>query len=559
MSYLKPDDNRLLFLPLGGSGEIGMNLNLYGHRGRWLMVDCGMSFADPGTPGIDLIFPDIGFIDEERDTLAAMVLTHGHEDHIGAVAHLWPRLRCPVYATPFTAALVREKLAEAGLADQVTLHEVTPGQRLDIGPFGVTYIPLAHSIAEGHGLAIETGQGTLFHTGDWKLDETPLIGPACPSAPLKALGDKGVLSLVIDSTNVFNAKTSGSEAGVRDALDRLVGGLTGRVVITTFASNVARLATIGAVAKAHDRHLVLMGRSMHRVLKAARETGYLADFPPLVDEEDAASLPPEKLLIACTGCQGEPRAALARIARDEHRHVHLSPGDTVIFSSKIIPGNETTLGSLFNMLALRDIDVITEKDAPIHVSGHPGREDLERMFAWIRPKTAIPVHGEARHLRRHAQFASELGVAHALAPRNGQIIDIRSDGLEVVDEAPHGRLALDGRRIVPLDHDSLVERRRLMVQGLVIVSLVIADDGALAAEPGLSLHGLPTPHGADTLIDSLIDETEQALDRMDPSGRLSDGRVEEAARIAIRRFCRRDLGKNPVVDVLICRQEDIEF
>jgi ribonuclease J len=558
MAYMKPDDNRLLFLPIGGSGEIGMNLNLYGHKGKWLMVDCGMSFADNHLPGVDLIFPDPVFIEDEQDDLVGLVLTHGHEDHIGAVPYLWSRFQCPVYATPFTAELVEDKLKEAGLFDQVELHIVDALETLELGPFKVRYVPLAHSIAEGHGLAIETSKGTIFHTGDWKLDDRPLIGPACPSPVLSELGDKGVLALVGDSTNVFNPSESGSEAAVRESLKELVAGMKNRVVITTFASNVARLETIGEVAKATGRRLVLLGRSMERVYKAAKATGYLADFPPLVDEEDADYLPKDEVLIACTGCQGEPRAAISRIARDDHKNLQLSPGDNVVFSSKIIPGNEIVLGQLFNQLAIKNINVVTEKDAFIHVSGHPGRAELKRMYEWTKPFSVIPVHGEARHLQRHAAYARELGIKHTIVPKNGDIIEISKKGLKLVDEAPVGRLALDGTEIVSVADEAIADRRRASVNGFVTVSVVFDRDGTLAAEPLIAIVGLPKQDD-DVFYDGMLDAIEDGLERMAKPSRLSDTMVEDVIRIAVRRFCRREIGKNPGVASLINRRGELEF
>lgn len=558
MPYMKPDDQRLLFVPIGGSGEIGMNLNLYGHRGKWLMVDCGMSFADNHLPGVDLIFPDPEFVEDEQEDLIGLVLTHGHEDHIGAVPYLWSRFQCPIYATPFTAALVEDKLREAGLLDQVELHVVDALEVIELGPFSVRYIPLAHSIAEGHGLAITTSKGTLFHTGDWKLDDRPLIGPACPSPVLTELGEKGVLALIGDSTNVFNESESGSEAAVRESLKELVAGLKNRVVITTFASNVARLETIGEVAKATGRRLVLLGRSMERIVKAAKSTGYLTDFPPLVDEEDADYLPKDEVLIACTGCQGEPRAAIARIARDDHKHLQLSPDDNVIFSSKIIPGNELVLGQLFNTLASKHINVITEKDAFVHVSGHPGRAELRKMYGWVKPQCVIPVHGEARHLQRHAALAREIGIKHTIVPKNGDIIQISTKGLKLIDEVPVGRLALDGTEIVSVADEAIADRRRAAVQGFVTVSLVFDDDGALAAEPLLAILGLPRGDD-DVFYDGMLDAIETGIERMPSAARQSDTLVEEAVRIATRRFCRREIGKNPGVASLINRRSELEF
>ncbi len=522
------------------------------------MVDCGMSFADDHFPGVDLVFPDPSFIASEKDQLLGLVVTHGHEDHIGAIPYIWDRFECPIYVTAFTAALVRDKLQEAGLTDRVELHVVKADEAFKLGSFEITYLALAHSIAEGHGLVIKTGKGTLFHTGDWKLDDNPLIGPVCPSAKLKALGEGGVLALVGDSTNVFNLGESGSELAVRDSLIALCKEMTGRIIITTFASNVARLDTVGEVARQTGRHLVLLGRSMQRISKAAMETGYLSNFPPMMNEEDAAHIPRDKVLIVCTGCQGESRAALSRIARDEHRHLTLSEGDNVIFSSKIIPGNELTLGQLFNTLAANKINVITEKDEFVHVSGHPAQAELAKMYEWTRPKVAIPVHGEARHLLKHAAFARAQGVKHALAPKNGDVIEITSEGAFVVDEAPVGRLILDGDVVTEAGNFAVTERRRASQQGFVTVSLIIADDGVVSAEPQLAILGLPAKI-PELLYDTLLDAVEGAIERMSSKKRQDNNSVEETVRVAIRRICRSSIGKNPGVGVLITRQDEIEF
>lgn len=554
MPYMKKSDDRLLFLPLGGSGEIGMNLNLYAHKGKWLMVDCGMSFADDHFPGVDLVFPDPVFIEREKNQLLGLVVTHGHEDHIGAIPHIWRRFECPIYATPFTAALIEDKLSEYGLLDEVELHIVERDGPFELGGFTITYLALAHSTAEGHGLIIETSVGTVFHTGDWKLDANPLIGPVCPSDKLKALGNKGVLAMVGDSTNVFNPDNAGSELAVRDSLIEMCQNLTGRIVITTFASNVARLDTAGEVARATGRHIVLLGRSMQRITKAAKATGYLKNFPEVLDEEDASHIPKDKLLILCTGCQGENRAALARIAREEHKHLTLAADDTVIFSSKIIPGNELVLGQLFNTLVTKNIKVITEKDAFVHVSGHPGQADLKDMYGWIKPAIAIPVHGEARHLIAHAKLAQTVGIKHTLVPANGDIIEISKDGVRKVDEAPVGRMILDGGQVIPADSPSMADRRRAAQQGFITASIVVDDNGHLAAEPQLAIMGLPAPN-PEIFYDRVLDLCELALDRMASKKRLNDDMVEEVVRVSIRRHCRAELGKNPGVAVLISRLE----
>ena len=509
-----------------------------------------MSFAGEWLPGVDLMFPDPCFIEREKASLLGLVVTHGHEDHIGAIPYLWERFECPIYATPFTAALIEDKLKEAGLEERVDIQIVTDNQRFDLGPFSVTYVALAHSIAEGHGLLIETDTGRVFHTGDWKLDPTPLIGPSCPSDRLKAIGDEGVLALIGDSTNVFTPENAGSEQKVRERLIDICDQQEGRVIITTFASNVARLDTVGEVAKATGRHLVLLGRSMQRISKAARETGYLQNLPPVLDEEDAAHLPRERLLICCTGCQGESRAALARIARDDHKHLSLTAGDTVIFSSKIIPGNELTLGALFNTLSEANINVITEKDDFVHVSGHPGQADLKDMYEWIRPQLAVPVHGEHRHLSKHAQLAREYGVNQALVPHNGDVIAIDNTGISIVDEVPCGRLILDGSQVIDANDVSVADRRRVSYQGMVTISLVLDDEGDLLCDPSLSILGVAARH-PDLFYDNLLDVCESALDQLPRKGKTSEDTVREKVRIAARRHLRTETGKNPGVAVLV--------
>jgi len=556
MTNMLWNDDDLLFCPLGGSGEIGMNMNLFHCQGQWLMVDCGMTFGEDGLPGVDLVFPDPAFIEQRRDALVALVLTHGHEDHIGAVPYLWRRLRCPIYATPFTAELVRGKLEEAGLAKEVDLRVVPVGGSLEIGCFKVAYVPLAHSIPEGHGLRIDTPQGTIFHTGDWKLDLEPQIGDPSTPSQLAEIGESGVLAMTGDSTNVFNAAESGSEQAVRDSLMDLVGSLSGRIVVTTFASNVARLKTVGEVAEAHGRTIVLAGRSMRRVVEAARNTGYLPDWPRTVAEDEADRLDPDETLILCTGAQGEPRAALSRVASGDHRSISLEAGDSVIFSSKIIPGNELSIARLMNKLALMDVDVITERDAFVHVSGHPGRAELKRMYEWIRPEIAIPVHGEARHLRHHARFARSLGVRQALAPRNGDIIRLAPGPVEVVDRAPAGRLVLDGAYILPLDNEALAARRRILVNGFAAVVVLADETGELAGEPEIIVHGIPALEAGGETEAALVTEIERAVRRMPARDRAHDSDLAENVRVQTRRFLRRHSDKNPVVDVRVVRLEE---
>ncbi len=550
--------DELVFLPLGGSGEIGMNLNLYGYGPeedrRWIIVDLGVTFGDDRTPGIDLIMPDPAFIEERRDELLGIVLTHAHEDHIGAVARLWPRLRCPVYATPFTAAMVRGKLIEAGIESQVPMHVIPLGHRFDLGPFDIELVTLTHSILEPNALAIRTPLGLVLHTGDWKIDRDPVVGDDIDEARLRAIGDEGVRAIVCDSTNVFTPGTSGSEADVAASLIELLKQCEGRVAITTFASNVARLESIIRAGEAVGRHPVLVGRSMYRVVAAAREAGYLHDLPPILDEDDAGYLPRDKVLYICTGSQGEPRAALARIAEDSHPHIVLEKGDTVVFSSRIIPGNETSIFDLQNQLAERGVRVITEKDHFVHVSGHPCRDELALMYQWIRPEVAVPVHGEARHLAEHAALARELQVPEQVIVRNGLIVRLAPGPAEIVDEAPSGRIYLDGDVLTDQDEGAVQERRRLAFAGSVFVSLVLDGKGDVRGEPQVRLMGLPEEDSNGVPFeDRALDAVDEALDRLPRKRRGDDSAVAEFLRRAVRGALRREWGKKPQVAVVVTR------
>lgn len=546
------DPAALTFLPLGGAGEIGMNLNLYGLDGKWLMVDLGIAFADDTMPGIDILTPDPSWIADRAEDLLALVLTHAHEDHLGAVAHLWPELECPVYATPFAAALLRRKLAEVDLEGEVPIHDLVPSETLELGPFRLTPIGLTHSIPEMQALAIETRHGRVLHTGDWKLDPDPLVGPASDLAALEALGDRQVLAMVCDSTNALSPGTSGSEADVRTNLIDLVRMQTGRVAIATFASNVARVQTVGEVARATGRRLCIVGRSLHRILTVSQETGYLRDMPMLVDEREIAYLPREEVLLLCTGCQGEPRGAMARIAAGGHPHVSLAAGDTAIFSSKIIPGNERSLYALHNMLAEAGVEVLTEKDAPIHVSGHPCRDELAEMYRLVRPQIAIPVHGEARHLIAHAALARSLGVAEAVVTRNGHAVQIAPGPARIVAEVPSGRLALDGEDLVLPDGPVLRTRRRLMRNGAVFVTLMLDAGGAPRAAPMIALSGVVEDEDG-SLEEEAVEAIQSAVNRLSGNDRRIDEMVEDAARRAVRRMIRGINGRRPVVEVHLVR------
>jgi ribonuclease J len=543
---------RLVFLPLGGAGEIGMNLNLYGCAGKWLMVDLGTTFADETAPGIDLIVPDPSFIESERDRLVGLVLTHAHEDHLGAVPYLWPRLRCPIYATPFAAAVLRRKLEEVDLLDEVPIVEYHSGETLTLGPFRVTSIAITHSIPESQALAIETSFGTVLHSGDWKLDPGPLVGPVTDAPALAAWGEAGILALVCDSTNVLRRGESGSEAAVRDSLLELLADRAGRIVITSFASNIARIDTVAAVAAALDRHLVLVGRSLWRFTEAARACGYLQNVTAFLSERDFGYLPRDKVLLLCTGCQGEPRGAMARIASGDHPHVNLQPGDLTVFSSKIIPGNERTLYRLHNQLALAGVEVITEKDHFVHVSGHPSRDELAQMYQWVRPRIAVPVHGEPRHLVEHAKLARSLQVPEAFVVGNGDLLQLAPGPAKVLGRVPAGRLAVDGRSLVPLEGGVLQRRRKLTFNGAAFVVLVFDADAGLAELPRVVLHGVADGEDAGLCVDAAAGVAE-AVRRLPRRFALDDERVIEAARRGLRQAVRKMSERKPVTEVQIVR------
>jgi len=535
----------LLFVALGGSGEIGMNVNLYGCRGQWIMVDLGLTFADSSYPGIELILPDLEFIEGQQERLAGIVLTHGHEDHIGALPYLAEELKSPLFATPFTAGLIAGKLEEEGLTGQVKLNIVERGGSIELGPFKVSFVALSHSIPEGNGVLIETPFGNIFHTGDWKIDETPVIGEAPSTEALTEIGDRGVLALVCDSTNVFQDKPSGSEESVHAGLLAKVAEAKGRVLVTTFASNAARLQTIGRVARETGREVCIAGRSLERILRVAQATGYLKDFPPPIGFDEAMRLPKSGVLIIATGGQGEPRAALGRIAGGTH-DLKLSEGDTVIFSSRIIPGNEVAIGRIMNQLSDLGIRIITERQAHVHVSGHPGRPELIEMYNWVRPQIVVPVHGEARHLAEHARVALGHGVSYAIVQKNGAVIRLAPGEPKKIEEVRVGQLVLDGDVILPADGSTVNERRRMGYGGLITVALPIGDNGELAGTPLIRPFGVPVEEDRE---DFIADATDAAKRAYSPGGQ--EDAVRESVRLAVRRCATLWTGKKPLVEVMI--------
>lgn len=546
----------LVFVPLGGAGEIGMNLNLYGYGGEkdqsWIMVDLGVTFNDGTLPGVDIIMPDPTFVEEQGNDLLALVLTHAHEDHLGAVPYLWPRLRCPIYATPFTASILKRKLIEANLIDEVEVIIIPLTARFDIGPFDLELITLTHSIPEPNAIAIRTPAGTVLHTGDWKFDPDPVVGDAADMDALRKLGDEGVRAIVCDSTNVFSPGNSGSEAELLENMTRLIGEATGKVAVACFASNVARLETISKAARANDRQIVIAGQSLIRIEKAARDNGYLADTPQFVQQEDASYIPNDKSVIICTGSQGEPRAALSRIASNDHPYIKLGDGDTVLFSSRVIPGNETSISRLQNQLVRLGVKIITAQDAFIHVSGHPARDELTQMYQLARPEVSIPVHGELRHLREHARLAKECQVDTAVVAENGSVIRIGPDEAKIIDHVFSGRLTLEGSRLLTMGSEVFKSRTRAMWHGTATVSVVIDENGELLADAQLSTTGLFEDERDPIYLEAII-KAEDAVDSLSATHVKDDARVKEAIRRAVRGHLRTQLGKKAVTEVHLIR------
>ena len=552
-------EDAFVFLPLGGSGEIGMNLNLFGfgpeNDRKWIIVDMGVTFGGPDTPGIEIIMPDIEFIEQIRHNILGIVLTHAHEDHMGALARLWDKIRCPVWATPFTMYLVKDRLSEAEILDEVPLNLVQLGGKIELGPFEIDLITLTHSIPEPNALAIRTPLGTVLHTGDWKIDPNPQIGDPVDEDALRKLGKAGVLAMICDSTNVFTPGEAGSEEGVRAELTKLIAEYDGRgVAVASFASNVARLESVMLAARENNRSVCLIGRSMKRMTAAAKSVGLLSKVGALLTEDEAQAMPSAHVLYLCTGSQGEPRAALSRIASGQHRSVKFHQGDVVIFSSKIIPGNEKGIFALQNALADDGVEIITEKMRPIHVSGHPCRDELTAMYDWVNPEIAIPVHGERRHLLEHAKLAKNLGIKHAYAPRNGEMIQIAPTGPQVVDIVASGRLHQDGNDIVSAHDEGLRLRRKMAYAGHISVGLVINGKGSLVAGPEPRISGFPegkTGELIEDLLDDVAEVAEDTFDRITRRDRRDEEVVETKLASKIKRRVRERTGKRTIVEVIV--------
>ena len=548
--------DELVFVPLGGLGEIGMNLALYGfgprRRMKWLMVDCGISFAAPEQAGIDIIVPDTTFIEKMRGDLVGIVITHAHEDHIGAVVDLWARLGAPLYATRFAASLLEmKKLAEPG-APKIPIHVVAQGATIDIAPFSVEFIAVAHSIPESCALAIRTPLGTIVHSGDWKIDEAPGIGLPTDKARLAALGDEGVLALVCDSTNILRDGFSPSEAQVAVTLTEIIRRATGRVLVTSFASNAARMRAVAEAAMATGRQVVLVGRAMDRVATVARECGYFDGLPPFLTAEAFAHLPREKVVVLATGSQGEPRAAIARISEDEHPTIGLVPGDMVIFSSRTIPGNEREVNRIINNLVRQGIEIVTDATALIHASGHPRRGEVAQFYDWVRPSIAIPAHGEEVHLAAHDAFARERQVPHVIRARDGDVVLLAPGTPGIVGEAPHGRVMKDGNLLLKADDEALRERQSLAFAGVVTIAIAVTSKGDMAGTPDVVTNGLPARTKSGEAMDALVDAALfQTFDNIPRQRRRDADMISTAIEKAVRNAVNAAWGKRPAVHVLV--------
>ncbi len=556
----KQTDDELVFLPLGGSNEIGMNFNCYGYGPsddrKWIIVDVGVTFGDQTTPGVEIILPDPEFIEAYAEDIIGIVLTHAHEDHIGAMGWLWPRLRAPIYATPFTAFLLREKLRERGVLDEAEITEVPLSGKIQLGPFEVELITLTHSIPEPNGLAIRTPLGTVLHTGDWKIDPDPLLGGVTDADAIRRLGDEGVLAMVCDSTNVFVDGVAGSEAEVRVKMNALIGSLKGKVAVACFASNVARMDTVIRAAEANGRRVCLVGRSMMRMAAAAASVGLFKGHAPFLNDAEAGKFSDDEILYLCTGSQGEPRAALSRIADGTHPHVRLGAGDHCVFSSRVIPGNDIPIRNLQNKLADRGVRLYTERDHPgIHVSGHPCRDELKQMYAWARPQIAVPTHGERRHLLEHVALAHDLQIGQAIAPRNGDMVRLAPGRAEIIDETPAGRLYVDGGVITAENGEALRERRHASHSGVLMVAIVMDGRGRIVSGPQVRAVGLPSNDAKplEDALDEMADVIEDTVKRLAAEEREDDDALEQAINRTLKRASHRLWGRRPIVETTVLR------
>jgi len=547
----------LIFCPLGGSGEIGMNMNLFAYgkpeNQKWIIVDIGVTFADDSIPGIDLIYPDPGFIIDKKEDLLGIILTHGHEDHIGAITHIWPNLKCNIYATPFTSVLISEKFKEKKIEITGYLKIVELNSILNLDPFKVEFVTLTHSILEPNGLKIETPVGSILHTGDWKCDPDPLIGENINSKRLKEIGKEGVIAMICDSTNVFSAGRAGSELDVRKNMLKVMERLNKRIIITSFASNVARMESAFYCAAKVGRQIALVGRSMHRIYKAARQCGYLKNIIEPLDSRDTKNISRDKIVYLCTGSQGEPMGAMNRISNYTHPDVFIEKGDAVIFSSKIIPGNEKKLYKLHNQLVKEGIEVISEENEYIHVSGHPNREDLRDMYNWIKPKSVIPVHGEHRHMLEHINFAKEMQVPYPIKVENGDIVRLYPGKKpEVYDKAPNGRIYVDGSISVEEDSQSIKERKNVSANGFIEATILITPKGNIHNRPILTFRGLPI-YEKEEFQNGLEDEIEKTIKAFSLKNKKQETNLIDALKSTCRKFTKQKTGKRPLANINLVR------
>ncbi|KJW02782.1 metallo-beta-lactamase superfamily protein [Rickettsia endosymbiont of Ixodes pacificus] len=548
---IKNHKNDLLFVPLGGSNEIGMNLNLYHYKGKWLMIDCGSGFADDYLPGVDMIIADSSFIEKYKKDIVGLILTHAHEDHLGGVQYLWNSLKCPIYTTTFTANFLKIRLNEYDFAKNIKIHEVKPGSKINLDPFSLEMVPLTHSAPEMQAIMIRTDAGNILHTGDWKFDNDPVLGKKADEELLESYGDEGVLALVCDSTNVFNKGSSGSEGDVRKSLVDIIAGCPQMVVVSTFASNLARLDTIIHAAGLAGRKVVLTGRSLHRMMLAAQESGYFKDIAPLISERDVSRFRREELLVIATGCQGEPMAATAKLASNSHPSIKLAPKDTMIFSSKIIPGNEKKIFRLFNIFVKASVEVITERDHFVHVSGHPSIDELQKMYSLIRPNICIPVHGEPVHIHEHVKLAKKNGIKQAVEVENGSVVLLEPNNAKVISKVENGYLAVDGNYLLPVESPIFKARRHMRESGIVLASVVINKKGLLAANPMLSMPGLLDPKEDMALVNLIKNDIKELVTIQNKQAKkaLSDEQVIEAIKGTIRKTLKQEINKSPVIIV----------
>lgn len=549
----QPPEDALWLLPLGGSGEIGMNMNLYGTAGKWLMVDCGVMFADETTPGIDIITPDASFIVERRDDLLGIVVTHAHEDHLGAIDRLWPRLRCPVYATPFAAALLRNKFEQADLLHDVRIIEIPTGGSFTAGPFEVEMINVTHSVPEAQMLAIKTAHGKVLHTGDWKLDDEPIIGSLTNDDRLRELGREGIMALVGDSTGATVPAATPSEIAVQGGLRALFPKYKHRIAVTCFSSNIARIKSIAMAAKETGRYVALVGRSLWRNAEVAYELGYLPEYEDFLSEHEAMQCPRDKIVLVCTGCQGEPRSALTRIAVFDHPTVRLERGDIVVYSSREIPGNEKPIARVQNLLVKQRVDIVTIDNAMVHASGHAGQPDMKRLYEWVKPQLSVPVHGELRHQVEHARLARTLGVPATLVPTDGQIIRLGPGIHEIVAEVKAGRWGLDGIHLRPVDQEVSKNRRKMNFNGAAVVTLAIDKRGEIVSDPQITLLGVEEAGAAAQLREEMAGALLDEMEKMPRSVLLDDQALKTATTKTIRRFLQESQGKKPIVEVHLIR------